>query len=212
MYNQCSSLLLLMVWLCIYNKRQYTEKNTNIEKFYVYASELRKFSHFYILKLLFLSIFFVGTSDTLSVQMTCLSAYMYRQISKCTHKTLKKPNPPLATLMAGDAKEADIWFGESAREARGKFKDLVCLVLFLCWIKRLVLLPLCLNANIWIDIFQAFKNRGGDDPPQKNSRGGGDTSPPSPPPPRDRRLCYYGQCCESVYDPHVLSWSHNGPK
>ena len=33
--------------------------------------------------------------------------------------------PPPATLMAGNAKEADIWFGrESAREARGKFKDL----------------------------------------------------------------------------------------
>ena len=40
------------------------------------------------------------------------------------------PCPP-ATLMAGNAKEADIWFGrESAREARGKFKDLVCLVVF----------------------------------------------------------------------------------
>ena len=31
--------------------------NTNIEQMYVYASELRKFWHFYILKLLFLSIF-----------------------------------------------------------------------------------------------------------------------------------------------------------
>ena len=31
--------------------------------------------------------------------------------------------PPPATLMAGNAKEADIWFGrESAREARGKLK------------------------------------------------------------------------------------------
>ena len=38
-------------------------------------SELRKFSHFYIIKLIFLS-YFVGTSDTLSVQMTCLSAYI----------------------------------------------------------------------------------------------------------------------------------------
>ena len=39
--------------------------------------------------------------------------------------------PSPATLMAGNAKEADIWFGrESAREARGKFKDLVCLVVF----------------------------------------------------------------------------------
>ena len=51
------------------------------------ASELRKFSHFHILKLLFLSIFcwyfryFVGTN---------LSAYMYRQISTCTDKTPKK--------------------------------------------------------------------------------------------------------------------------
>ena len=43
------------------------------------------------------------------------------------------PPPPPATLMAGNAKEADIRFGrESAREARGKFKDLVCLVVFLC--------------------------------------------------------------------------------
>ena len=42
---------------------------------------------------------------------------MYRQNSE------KAPPPPspLATLMAGNAKEADIWFGESAREARGKF-------------------------------------------------------------------------------------------
>ena len=137
--------------------------NTNIEQMYVYASELRKFWHFYILNLLFLSIFcrysryfvgtndmivglhvptnfliyrqtltlnkcmcmraslenfgiftflicyffqyFVGTSDTLSVQMTCLSAHMYRQISKCTDKNPKKhywgeaappaPPPPL---------------------------------------------------------------------------------------------------------------------
>ena len=30
--------------------------------------------------------YFVGTSDTLSVQVTCLSAYMYQQISKYTDK------------------------------------------------------------------------------------------------------------------------------
>ena len=68
--------------------------NTNTEKMYVYASELRKFWNFYILKLLFPSIFcrysryFVG-------KMTCLSAILnvptnfliYRQtltLSKCT--------------------------------------------------------------------------------------------------------------------------------
>ena len=58
--------------------------------------------------------YFVGTSDTLSVQMTCLSAHMYRQISKCTDKfpnvptKIRKsiiggaaapPAPPLATLI-----------------------------------------------------------------------------------------------------------------
>ena len=35
--------------------------------------------------------YFVGTSDALSVQSTCLSAYMYRQISQCTDKF---PNVP----------------------------------------------------------------------------------------------------------------------
>ena len=34
------------------------------------------------------------------------------------------PPPSPTTLVADNAKEADIWFGrESAREARGKFKD-----------------------------------------------------------------------------------------
>ena len=34
--------------------------------------------------------YFVGTSDTFSGQMTCLSAYIYRKISKCTDKSPKK--------------------------------------------------------------------------------------------------------------------------
>ena len=65
-------------------------QNTNIEKMYVYASELRNFWHFHILKLLFLSIFCrynrysVGTNG----EMACLSAYMYRQISKIYRQTL----------------------------------------------------------------------------------------------------------------------------
>ena len=65
-------------------------QNTNIEKMYVYASELRKFRRFYILRVCYFFQYFVGTSDTLSVQMTCLSAYMYRQISKCTDKSPKR--------------------------------------------------------------------------------------------------------------------------
>ena len=53
------------------------------------TSELSKFSHFHILKLLFLSIccwyfrYFVGTNDML------IGLYTGRQISKCTDKTLK---------------------------------------------------------------------------------------------------------------------------
>ena len=120
--------------------------------------------------------------------MTCLSAYMYSDKFPNVPTKLWKsiignppPPPPPATLMAGNAKEADIWFGrESAREARGKFKDLVCFVVFLCWIKRFVLLSLCLRCKYMNRYFSKLsKNRGGDDPPQKNSRGG--HVPPVPP-------------------------------
>ena len=71
-------------------------QNTSIEKMYTYvmrasgASELRKFLQFHIKKNCYLYQYFVGTSETLSVQMTYLSAHMYRQISKCTDKTPKK--------------------------------------------------------------------------------------------------------------------------
>ena len=71
-------------------------QNTNTEKNLCIcersgASELRKCWHFHIKKMLFILIFCwyfrncVGTNDIL-----VLSAYMYRQISKCTDKTLKK--------------------------------------------------------------------------------------------------------------------------
>ena len=117
-------------------------------------------------------------------RLTCIATnfQMYRQNSE---KALLGglppcPPPPPVTLMAGNAKEADIWFGrESAREARGKFKDLVCLVVFLCWIKRFVLLSLCLKCKYMNRYFSSF---------QKSSGGGGDDPPPPSPP--DRRLCH----------------------
>ena len=62
--------------------------NTNIEQMYVYASELRKFWHFYILNLLFLSIFcryiryFVGTNDMLVGSHVPTNFQMYRQKSE----------------------------------------------------------------------------------------------------------------------------------
>ena len=78
------------------------------------ASELENFGIFTFQKCYFFQ-YFVGTSDILSVQLICLSANMYRQISKCTDKTPKMhywgavapppapspppPPPPLATLV-----------------------------------------------------------------------------------------------------------------
>ena len=123
--------------------------------------------------------YFVGTSDTLSVQMTCLSAYIYRQNSE---KALLGGGGGLSGYANGWQCQGS-WYndlGNLRAKRAANLKILVCLVVFLCWIKRFVLLSLCLNVNIWIDILQAFKNRGGDDPPQKNSRGG--HVPPVPPP------------------------------
>ena len=64
------------------------------------ASELRKFRHFTFLNCYFFQ-YFVGTSDTLSVQMTCLSAYMYRQISKCTDKFSNVPTKLRKSIIGG---------------------------------------------------------------------------------------------------------------
>ena len=68
------------LWYGAIYKRQCTDKTLTFRKMYVYASErsvseLRKFSHFHINNCHFFQ-YFVGTSDILSVQMTCLSAYM----------------------------------------------------------------------------------------------------------------------------------------
>ena len=74
-YNQCSSIVLLVV--CRY-KWQYTDNTLTLRKIYEHASELRKFSHFHILKLLFLSIFcwyfryVVGTND---LRLTCTDKF-----------------------------------------------------------------------------------------------------------------------------------------
>ena len=114
------------------NDRYVYRQNTNIEKIYVYASELIKNIEnvlaFYILKLLFLSIFcwyfryFVGTNDKLVALHVATNFEMYQQNSE---KALLGgggelppcPPPPPATLMAGNAKEADIWFcRECARQ------------------------------------------------------------------------------------------------
>ena len=67
-HNQYSSLLLLMVYKTLYIKRQYTDKTLTLRKSMYMRAErasLAEISHFYILKLLFLSIFCRYTSDIL---------------------------------------------------------------------------------------------------------------------------------------------------
>ena len=106
-------------WYGAIYKRQYTDKTLTLRKCMCMraseASELRKLWYFYILKLLFLSIFcryiryFVGTNDMLVGLHVPTTFPMYRQISKCTDKSPKRhywggggncpPPPPLATLM-----------------------------------------------------------------------------------------------------------------
>ena len=83
-------------------KRQYTDKHKHWVN--VCVCKRASLDNFFLTFLnCYFFQYFVGTSDTLSVQMTCLSAYMYWQIFKCTDKTPKKyygPGPPLlATLM-----------------------------------------------------------------------------------------------------------------
>ena len=107
-----SFLLLLMVCEAIY-ERQYTDKTLTLRKFIhmraTGASELRKFSYFHILKLLFLSIFcwyfryFVGTNDMLTSRFTC--TVKFSNVPTKLRKSIiggggpPAPCPPLATLM-----------------------------------------------------------------------------------------------------------------
>ena len=112
-YDQCSFLILLMhVWRYIYT-RQYTDKKLTLRTFVNMrasgVSELRKFSHFQILKLLFLSIFcwyfryFVGTNDMLVGSHVPTNFQMYRQNSEKAllggGGSCPPPPPPLATLV-----------------------------------------------------------------------------------------------------------------
>ena len=121
------------LWYGAIYKWQYTDKTLTLRKcMYMRtsgASELRNFSIFTFLKLLFLSIFcryiryFVGTNDMLVGLHVPTNFQMYRQIFKCTDKTPKKhywgggggavaPPPPSGYANDGQGariKEQEIW-------------------------------------------------------------------------------------------------------
>ena len=91
-YNQCSFLSLRTVWHYNINDSRLCRQNTNIEKIYVHicerAERAKKFSHFHIEKLLFLSIFcwyvrnFVGTNDRVVGLHVPTDFQMYQQNSE----------------------------------------------------------------------------------------------------------------------------------
>ena len=177
---------------------------------YMRASELRKFSRILHSKTaIYFFQYFFGTSDTLSVQNDMLVGLhratnfeMYRQNSEkallggggnCPLPPPPPPPPPPPRYANGwQCKEADIWFGrESVR-----VKDLVCLVVFLCWIKRFVLLSLCLKCKYMNRYFSSFQKSRGGRSPQKNSRGG-DTPPPPPPVPPGIAAYAWSHCFDA---------------
>ena len=94
------------------------------------ASELRKFSHFYILKLLFLSIFcwyfryFVGTNDMLVGLHAATNFQMYRQNSEKSiiggggAPAPAPPPPGYANGWQCQGSRYMIWPGICARSAR----------------------------------------------------------------------------------------------
>ena len=110
----------------------------------------------------------------------------------CSDKFSNVPTKLRKSIMGGGgvAGYANDWQCQGSRHMiwPGKFKDLVCLVVFLCWFKRFVLLSLCLKCKYISTYFSSFQKSRGDDPlPRKKIEGG--HIPPPPRSPRDRRLC-----------------------
>ena len=112
-HNTINAVFFSIYGMVLYiNDVQYTGKTLTVEKMYTCVGEraerasLENFGIFTFLNCHFFQ-YFVGTSHTLSVQMTCLSAYMYRQKSEKAllggggggNCPLCPPPPPLATLV-----------------------------------------------------------------------------------------------------------------
>ena len=130
-YIQSMQFPVITYGMALYINDSLYRQNTNIEKIYVYASELRKFSsHFYILKLLFLSIFcwylryFVGTNDMLVGLHVATNFEMYRHNSEKALSggggiaPLPSPLPGYANGWQCQGSRYMIWPGICARSAR----------------------------------------------------------------------------------------------
>ena len=109
------------LWYGVVYKRQYTDKTLTLRKSMYMRASLDEFRILYILKLLILSIFcwyfryFVGTND-MTCRLTCSDKFpnvptkLWKSIiGEGGIAPLPPPPPPPATLMAGNAKEADIY-------------------------------------------------------------------------------------------------------
>ena len=146
--------LVITYGMALYINDSIYRQNTTLRKsMYMRANGASAFikfrNDFYISKLPFLSIFcwyfryFVGTNDMLVGLHVATNFQMYRQNSEKLLGALlgggvvplpAPPPPPPPDYANGwqcQGSRYMIW-PESAREARGKFKDLVCLVVFLC--------------------------------------------------------------------------------
>ena len=104
-YNhQINAVSFYYSWYGAIYKRQYTEKTLTLRN--VCACErakrasLENFGIFTFLNCYFFR-YFVGTSDALSVQIACLSAYMYRQIYQCTDKFPNVPTKVRKDIIGG---------------------------------------------------------------------------------------------------------------
>ena len=86
-------------WYGAIYKRQF-DKTLTLRKCMCMRASLEIFGIFTFLNCYFFR-YFVGTSDALSVQMTCLSAYMYRQISQCTDKFPNVPTKVQKDIIGG---------------------------------------------------------------------------------------------------------------
>ena len=143
------------------------------------ASELRKFWHLYIRWHCYLFEYFVGTADFLSVQMTCLSAYMYRQISEYTD-TEHWANVSCIRL-SGASELRKLW--------HAYIHNLLFLLIF-CRSQSdtLSVLMVCLSAQMYRHIFKCT-----DKNPKKHPyRGRGDSCLP-----RSGRYAPYAKVLES---------------